>query len=234
LNDQREIAVTYSNIGTLYSEQDDHLQALSYILKTKTKLTKRLKDSTGLMIDLYNIGSLCRIMNKLDSALFCCSKLIQLPWVFMTGIMSERSRWHLDIYINRKITCHLRRRFFQKGIVYAKRCKKTAKLISSAYAALADIAERQGFTDPAIFYARQSLMSAKQGSVLKNVMNASLLLSDLFRKTRRFDSALYYHETAMVMKDSLFNIEKIKQIQNLAYNDNCARGSGRAKSTGRN
>ncbi len=35
LNDQRAIAVTYANIGNVYSDQGDNRQALAYVLKTK-------------------------------------------------------------------------------------------------------------------------------------------------------------------------------------------------------
>ena len=217
LNSQREIAVTYSNIGSVYAEQGDNRQALQYITKTKM-VDAAIKDSGGLLINLYNIGSLYQKLKDHDSALFFQQQAYQVAVNtgdedYIGAIMNAFG----DIY-NSLHKLPVAMDYYRKGIVYASDVKDQ-EVISSANYGVADIFHQMGAMDSAIFYAARSLSSAQKASFLKHVMAASLLLSGLFKKTHHVDSALYYHELTMAVKDSLFNTDKIKQIQNLAYNE---------------
>lgn len=51
------------------------------------------------------------------------------------------------------------------------------------------------------------------------MLHAAMLLSNLYKSSASFDSAFQYQELSMNIKDCLFNIEKIKQVQNLSYNE---------------
>ena len=217
LNSQREIAVTYSNIGNVYSEQGDDRQALQYILKTKM-VDEGIKDSSGLLIDLYNIGDLYQRMKKPDSALLYQQQALQVAMKigdqdYTGAIMKAFGDIHRSLH-----NLPLAMDYYRKGIIYAEEVTDQ-EIISSANHGVAEIFQQQGLTDSAIFYAGKAFSSASQASFLKHVMAAGLLLSRLFKNTPHIDSALYYHELSMAVKDSLFNTEKIKQLQNLTYNE---------------
>ncbi|HYK47771.1 MAG TPA: tetratricopeptide repeat protein [Parafilimonas sp.] len=217
LKGQREIAVTYSNIGTVYSEQGDHRQALNYISKTK-QVDEAIKDSTGLMIDLYNIGSLYQNLDMPDSALFYQEIAYHIAGLIHDHDYIGAIATAFGVAYKSMNNFPVAIEFFRRGITYAD-IVSDRQVISKAYYGLAEIFRGQRSSDSAIANATQALSSARQASFLKDVMQASLLLSDLFKEESRFDSALYYHELAMATKDSLFNVEKTKQIENLAYNE---------------
>src|SRR6185295_3154946 len=73
--------------------------------------------------------------------------------------------------------------------------------------------------DSSIFYSRLSLEAAKEASLLNKVLDAGILLSSLFKTAHRYDSAFNYQELSIKIKDSLFNVERIKQIQKMGFQE---------------
>ena len=55
LKDQN-FAVNYFNIATIYTEQEDHRDAITYIFKAKAE-DEKVNDSIGIMYDHYSLSA---------------------------------------------------------------------------------------------------------------------------------------------------------------------------------
>jgi hypothetical protein len=74
-------------------------------------------------------------------------------------------------------------------------------------------------TDSAIFYANQTVLIGKSTAYPLAILNAVTLLSDIYKSKNNLDSAVQYMGLAILIKDSLFNREKVRQIQDVSFNE---------------
>jgi tetratricopeptide (TPR) repeat protein len=217
LNDQRTIAVSNSNIGNIYSEQGDNAQALTYMLKTK-RADEKLKDSAGLLIDQLNIGTVYFRMNKLDSALWyekqAYSIAIQLHDQNFIGAVMITMGDIYDSLHNTRLAMENYRLGLENSIAI-----NDHEEIPNAYIGIANIFNKRRQFDSAIFYAKRALFAAQDVSFPKQMLKASTLLTDTYKSINGIDSAFKYQELTVAAKDSLYNSEKVREIQNLSFNE---------------
>ncbi|MEO6706118.1 MAG: hypothetical protein ABIN04_09760 [Ginsengibacter sp.] len=63
------------------------------------------------------------------------------------------------------------------------------------------------------------MVTAQDGGFTNRILNASNFLSDYYRSMGNVDSAYFYLSVTVAAKDSLFNQEKSRQIQNLSFTE---------------
>jgi tetratricopeptide (TPR) repeat protein len=85
---------------------------------------------------------------------------------------------------------------------------------------LARIYERKDRPDSAIWYGQQSLLVAQSYLMTSRQSDASDFLAAFYKKRHQPDSALKYMELSIALKDSLFNKEKVQEIENLTFDEN--------------
>jgi C4-dicarboxylate-specific signal transduction histidine kinase len=73
--------------------------------------------------------------------------------------------------------------------------------------------------DSSLLYARQALHTAERVSYRLTILEASKLLTQLYRMRHDVDSAFHYQSLAVTMQDSLFGPEKFQQLQLLAFTE---------------
>ncbi len=73
--------------------------------------------------------------------------------------------------------------------------------------------------DSAMYYAKQALIVSGTNEVQNQRMRAYEYLYKCFEQTNQQDSLNKYFRLAMLTKDSLFNIEKVKSIQALSFRE---------------
>src|SRR5688572_661999 len=76
-NQEHAIAVTYFNIANVYTEQEDYRHALYYLIKAK-QVDEKIKDSLGILFDLYSLSSIYLRMKITDSALYYANLAYEL------------------------------------------------------------------------------------------------------------------------------------------------------------
>jgi tetratricopeptide (TPR) repeat protein len=87
------------------------------------------------------------------------------------------------------------------------------------YNGLASVYIKIGQTDSAVFYARQVISQGTAVSIPAPVIEASALLAKIYKSIHNTDSAFKYQEILLASKDSLFSQEKIKQMQNVTFDE---------------
>lgn len=78
-------------------------------------------------------------------------------------------------------------------------------------------AERQ--PDSALYYGKVALQTHQQLKSPIHELLATTFLSDVFAKERQIDSAYKYQSLSLTLKDSLFNQDKIRQVQRIGFGE---------------
>jgi len=93
---------------------------------------------------------------------------------------------------------------------------------------LANISREKNQIDSALYFARLSLnivqnnkshFQASGEFADSYIAEISPLIADLYRRQNQLDSAYHYLMLSVTLKDSLFNNQKIRDIQNMAFNE---------------
>ncbi len=216
IKDKQGIAVVLVNIGLLYLEIKEYKTAVSYFLKAM-KIDNSLSQSGGLMIDYNNIGDAYERLTMYDSALYyqqlALEKSVRLNDLNYRGpILTSLG----DVY--RKMgNASDAQAYYRKGLSFAIAAKDLQNL-SKTYLGLASVFRIKKSTDSSIYYAKKSIAVAHT-NYPAGVLQASNLLADVYQSTGQNDSAIKYLRLAYLTNDTLFNQQKVRQIQSLAMNE---------------
>ena len=100
--------------------------------------------------------------------------------------------------------------------------------VSLAQQGIAKIFQKQGRLDSALIYARRSLATIQDEAVYVQAAGENLndwiadlspYLSEIYMANQQPDSAYKYLKLSVDLKDSLFTLAKIRQFQNLTFNE---------------
>ena len=85
---------------------------------------------------------------------------------------------------------------------------------------LAQLFERKNKPDSAIWYGQLSLRTAQSSMLTSRQSETSDYLAAFYKRRHQPDSALKYLELSVALKDSLFNKEKLQEMENLTFDEN--------------
>lgn len=194
-------------IGNVYFYSGDYAKALDYYLKAyhSGKSPNR--------VILGTIGESYYHLGNLDSALFYISKSYQkdltaenhwsIPYYYLALIDSKKKEYKSAL-ANYKL-----------GLLYARNI--TLDIVNGSIG-IAKVFREMGQVDSAIYYAKTAIKIGRTRSIQAGVMDASALLTELYLKINT-DSAFKYQRMMLTLKDSLFSSEKIKQLENISFNE---------------
>ena len=78
---------------------------------------------------------------------------------------------------------------------------------------------KTGKNDSALYYAKLGLATSQNSGQVSDIIDAYNSLVDIYKDQKRPDSALIYLQFANTAKDSLLSLEKIKQLQNIGFDE---------------
>jgi signal transduction histidine kinase len=212
LKDQN-FAVNYFNIATIYTEQEDHRDAITYIFKAKAE-DEKVNDSIGIMYDHYSLSAVYLRMLDADSALYHGDRAYELAELLNDQNLKPAILNNFgEIYLERKQIA-LAAKYYHESIPLAIAINDV-QVLSMDLLGLAKIYKDTHKPDSAVHYARRALAISARNNFLKEAYMTADFLKDVFKTSGRFDSALKYMEKSLVARDSLNNVEKVKKVQNL-------------------
>ena len=97
---------------------------------------------------------------------------------------------------------------------------KFSKDIANYTIGIASVFQQKNLPDSAIQYARNALDIANGSGLSNEKLEALNLLNTLFKSKSNIDSAYKYQEYTLALKDSLFNADKIREVQLISFNEN--------------
>ncbi len=215
INDQEGIARTLNNIGILYLEQKDAKKAIEYFRKTQT-VAQQIPDQNLSQIAMVNIATNYALLNQLDSAL----AYVQTAYDLANNSKSSTTNTLLislgNIYY-RMGRYSLSLKYYRLSLPYLKAVENN-RLLSQTYFEMAQVFKGMNRLDSCFYYARQALELSQAANNVKYTFEASSLLSSLYDSTDK-NRAYDYFRLAAAAKDSMFSQEKVKQVQNLSFNE---------------
>jgi two-component system, NtrC family, sensor kinase len=204
-------------MALIYEAQKDYKSAVGNYLKAK-QIFETNKKSGELLITLLNVGNSYEKLNQLDSALYYQSRAHQLA-------MQARDVDNIGIILTNLGNIYYKMnlpdtalKYYQSSIPFAIRINEKTTLSEAKYG-IAKILKEKNQVDSAVANAKQSMAYATESSNPDGVVNASALLSSLYELRNNVDSAYLYYKKATQTKDTLFNAEIVRNVQQLSANE---------------
>ena len=216
INDRLGILKSSNDIGIVYSDQGDNAMALTYHFKAKA-IAETLPDKKLLSIILSNIGNCYIKLNKIDSALAFEMRAYQIQQAMNDhGTLSNTLSILGDIHykIGHKA---LALDYYQLSTSYALKNNDQSALADN-YNSMAKLYKASSQNDSSIYYAMKALNAAKSVSYPEGIYNAGNLLTQIYSGKNEHLELLYF-KIMVAAKDSMFNAERIKQVQTLSFNE---------------
>ena len=214
-------------IGLNYRNLKEYDNALLYMRQAVTvndslKEAGKPYEGRGYLGGPMNLAEIFEKTNHLDSALYYAKMSYQrlttspLPWG------GEVFKWEVP-WVYGQIESRLNKDKHAAELYFIS--LKEAKLqddnvgIESVKMSLANYYAKMNQADSAIVYATHAFESARRTPTLQVVSEAGFLLKKLYAEQKDYAKALYFSNLANDAKDSLFNVEKLRQVQALTLKE---------------
>jgi signal transduction histidine kinase/tetratricopeptide (TPR) repeat protein len=197
-------------VGNVYFYSGDQQNALNYYYKGKANKEVRPED-----IETISgfIGEAFFALHQLDSALLYIQKAYDLD-------IKEKSHWSIPYYYMAAI--YSQKGQYKESLDYYRegiRVSVLNKDIVDGYNGIAAAFKKNGQVDSSVYYAEKAIAGGQHASLIPEVIETSSLLTDIYSAKHIQDSAFKYQGIMLAMKDSLFSREKVKQMENLSFNE---------------
>ena len=210
------LAAIQLDLGGLYRTTQDYDKQM-VIHRESLKTASEINDLTIITIVNLNIGTLYRNKDLQDSALYYYNKSI-------TNSAKCGYRKYLGSAYNGLAEIYLK----QNNFSLVKQCLDSAIKITNelynekekifCYTLMAQYFSQSGSPDSALYYGYKAVALSKTVGQPMYVSTACSTLADIYRTQRKYDSAFNYLKIADIIKDSLNSSEKIRQFQNVGFN----------------
>lgn len=215
LNDTYLLVNAYDLLGLCYREQEDYKEALKYEYQAEV-LSRFLHLQPGQRnLRGFALGNLCSIFeraNQLDSALFYGKKAFEVikDWsglyLYLGNIYTKQNKPDSAFY------------YYMAGIPIAQKNLIYIDLLDM-YNQLSMLFQSAGKKDSAIFYAKRSITIVGPGSYPEGKLRAMSQLAALYELDGEKDSSIKYLKLSADLRENLFNREKTREGQSLAFNE---------------
>jgi two-component system, NtrC family, sensor kinase len=210
--DKYEIQGVFGHLSEVYQNIGEPEIAIDYIRKElllDTSSESRTVWIASLGPCFYDAGkydSALYYLNKIDPFLKLGGKYWPVPPQYLGKIYAKKSNYKMALF------------YYKRAMSYAEQ-GHFPKDLCDAYFGTSEAFKGMGLIDSALLYARQSLVIAHELSLPGQSLDASTFLSSIYESKGFIDSAFKYQKISITLKDSLFNREKIKQVQNYTFNE---------------
>jgi tetratricopeptide (TPR) repeat protein len=216
-NDSEMLFDCLSNVSEAYWSQRDYKRALTYILQAKEIASGQL-DSVYLISAFTSLGEIYEKLNQLDSARFYAEEGYNLA-------VKQRDTLNIGGALNVLGNTYSKMQQpaiamdnYKLGIVYSGIANDRTTICESSLG-MAKLFLQEGLNDSCLYYAKISFAIAKQEHNSLFLLNACNFLADYYKRTHVVDSAYAYLSAMVAIKDSIFNQERMGQIQSISFDE---------------
>jgi tetratricopeptide (TPR) repeat protein len=217
INNSRGVRGNLGAIGSVYIEQGEIRLGLEYTFKAKA-MAEKDKNERAIAIYLLNIGDDYRHIQLFDSAKMYTQQCLELVKRLEDTDLIGTALNNLGEIYSAMNENSVALKYYRLGIPYLQNAEDD-DVQCETYLGMARIFQKTAQPDSCFHYARLSFSIAKNDGFTKRIYYASIFLTDYYKTTRNIDSAFAYQQVTMATKDSLFSEDKVKQIQNLSFQE---------------
>jgi tetratricopeptide (TPR) repeat protein len=188
------------NLGGIYRDTGDYNKALS-IYNEGLILFDSLHRADFIIVTRSFIGNVYLMIDKYDSALYHNQLAYDDAVRLHNNWVSNIALIQIGKLQEKLGNTSLALRYFRQS---TEKATAFYWLFQSDYS-IARFYQHTGMLDSCIYYARESLEISQKSGIFSNIIDASILLADIYDKTNP-QKALEYNKMAMAYKDSIYNI----------------------------
>ena len=211
------LAIALINISTVFLFQQEYRNALNYSFLAKSVIDKNNINRLQ-RYSLLNIGDIYEKYDHLDSAMYFTNLAYDASNNAKDDDLKGTALNNFANICLKLKTYDLALKNYRKALPLLK-TQNDYEMISEADIGLAKTFLKTGKEDSAIFYARESYLLSFAGGFLSKTLDASIFLKNYFEKHHTIDSAYKYQTLMQNVKDSINSVERIKNGQLLALNE---------------
>ena len=211
------LGAIHSDVAGMYRRTGNFDKELNTIEEC-IKIATMINDNTLLSQAYRGLGGKFFYENRLDSALVLFRK--SLAYAELAGYNKYKSNnYNLigRIYLKQNQN-ELALENFLNGLQSAREQYNNSS-IGETYVLMSNYYAQVDKNDSALYYARLGLVTSQNTGRLNNIISAYTSLVRIYKNHNRADSALVYLELANAAKDSMLGMEKIKQFQNIGFDE---------------
>lgn len=208
LNDQWSIARNYDGISCVYADEGEIKSGIFYALKSEA-IFSRLHDYGNMVDELMDLADFYSGI-KVDSSLSYGKKALALSMRIRETTWRPQVLSAIGKVYFQKGNRELALRYTYEGAAMALKYHEPYNLLG-AYTNLAIIYNKYNQRDSCIAYAKKAFDLSREGSFSHNLQQSAAALAKLYYGRDDHTAALYYH-IATVLRDSLFNEDKARQV----------------------
>ncbi len=213
LNDRGNIADAYRAMASIYRDQGDFNNAILYADKCKSIAGDHI------LIDIYTIiGSIYEKFDHLDSALYYL-KLANDKDIRDNG---KSHYGYISLILG---NVYHKQRNFPLSIKYYRlaigliETQKVYKDLIEAYTGIARVYADMSQSDSSLAFSKKALDIGHSTPFLLGMLDASSLLSGIYRSRHNFDSTVKYMDLSFSIKDTLYNRQQAREFQTLVFRE---------------
>ncbi len=218
MNSSNYITLAVSEICSIYYFQEDGKNCIAYAFRV-LDMDKGNTDFKA-QVDLYmQIAGGYELMHMYDSNLFYELKCYQ-------AALKTNDTREIEFSYENLADSYLELHQDSIALVYYRLAfpyfvtHKVDEGTCEAALFLAQIFESKNKPDSATWYGQLSLRTAQSSMLTSRQSEASVFLAAFYKRRHQSDSALKYLELSVALKDSLFNQEKLQEMENLTFDEN--------------
>ncbi len=204
-------------LGFLYTFTGDFEKGLPYYFECR-EIAKDINDKALLSLVNMNIGEAYLFLGKPDSALVAEQNAydycIQSGYEKYKGfILYLTGSIHVEKgnYVTAK-------KYFSESIQTTFN-QQSLDVLGMGYIAAANLFLKTRNTDSGFYYAKKGLYTYQVLGDPPGLIRAYESLSSLYESEKNTDSAFFYQKVALTIQDSLNNAEKVRNFQNIGFNE---------------
>lgn len=216
-NDTTSILYFSSSIVDIYRTAKDYKNQLVYAIKSRQTAAQysNYDQAKGILDDYATIGDAHQNNGNLDSALYYFNKDYEITLKDTTHSLSLALTNLGEINLRLK-NYDIALIFFKNAIKkYPEELKKDLiyeSLIIEMLSELSKVYQATGKIDSALVYSKKSYRLAKAQNSNSEIAATSELLYKQFEAIKNYDSAFFYQNVYIKLKDSLYNDEKTRTL----------------------
>jgi tetratricopeptide (TPR) repeat protein len=211
--DKSLIGQTLLNIAAGYFYQGDYERTISYTKKAMQM--PEFYDKSRFNQERANgfLGEAFFKLNKLDSALYYIQRAYEIdleldrhwavPYFYLAHIHAARKHYDLAL------------QYYKLGL----EGDKPKKDVVDGHLGIATAFHKMGKTDSALFYVQKTIEEGTRLGFQEQVLEAATIAKNIYKSNGLRDSAFFYQELVTEARDSLYNQEKLRAVQNLTFNE---------------
>ncbi|MEZ5148433.1 MAG: histidine kinase dimerization/phospho-acceptor domain-containing protein [Bacteroidales bacterium] len=213
---QYMLSSIYDLLGLLYHSTGNDEKARSFYFKS-LKIAEEVNDPHMLFLVNMDLGDLYSSLDRLDSALI----FEQHALTFANSL--GYSKYNGIIYISiaetyvKKGNPDSAQVYFNHAIREGKRNENNLMALANVYSSMAQTYNRWKMPDSVLAYAEMALKTVNRMHSIRILPWIYSSFSSAYKMKGKTDSAFIYLELSVNAKDSLANADKIKQFQNIEF-----------------